>query len=118
MECTQYHDGKSQLSPALPSTDLHHQSQLAHPIHRALDTLTLAWFNSGFRGRQIKRQYPRPRQVIIGSTLAPGRLVNRARVHALAMTFGSGFMTATSLEISGPAAEYCSYTLVLVGVGI
>ncbi|KAJ5880062.1 hypothetical protein N7455_003527 [Penicillium solitum] len=38
--------------------------------------------NSGFWGRRTTRQYLRPGQVIIGSTLVPGRLVNRARVHA------------------------------------
>jgi hypothetical protein len=87
-------DGKSQPSPALPSTDLHHQSQLGGLIHRALNTLTLEWLNSGFPGRNAKRQYPRPRQVIIGSTLAPGRLVNWARVHALVMTSASRSMTS------------------------
>lgn len=42
--------------------------------------------NSGSWGRQTTRQYLRPGQVIIGSTLVPGRLVNRARVHAPALT--------------------------------
>lgn len=47
--------------------------------------------NSGFGGRRTTLQYLRPGQVIIGSTLVPGRLVNRARVHALALASASRF---------------------------
>lgn len=82
-----------ELSPALPRTDLHHQSQLADPPI-GLWTLWLWIFQLRFWRRQTTRQYVRLCQVIIGLTLVPGRLVNRARVHALALASASRFWYA------------------------
>jgi hypothetical protein len=92
---TRYSDGKSQsyLPHCQEPTCIIRVNWLIRPsIHPSgSGHFDFGYSNSDFWHRQTTRQYLRPCQVIIGSTLVPGRLVNRARVHALVLSSASRF---------------------------